>query len=266
MTKVVTSTANPTVKTLTSLRLRKYRDETGLFLAEGERTVLDALASGAVPRILAYAPGDADPAAVRKLRDACQAERGQCLEVTRPILEKITRRDNPQPIVAAYAGRLRALGDVAAQRSDIVVALDRVRDPGNLGTMIRTADAIGARALVLIGESCDPFAPDSVRASMGSIFNVRLCTADEVGFIAWARRWRGTIAGTAATAAADYRAARYEGPVLALLGTEQSGLSESLAAACTVMVRIPMFGKAESLNLAVAGGIFLYGIRESLMR
>lgn len=251
----------PVAKTLASLRLRKYRTETGLFLAEGARTALQALEAGAVPRILAFAR-DADAASVERLSAACLAAGGQCLEVTEPLLTKITRKDNPQPVVAAYATRLEPLSALRPEPGGIVVALDRVRDPGNLGTVMRTADAVAARALVLVGDCCDPYAAESVRASMGSIFAVRLHAGDEAAFLAFARAWPGMVVGTSPSAVASYRGVDYGDAVLAVLGTEQSGLSESLVRACTLMVRIPMFGKAESLNLAVAAGVLLYGIRE----
>ena len=262
MTRVVTSATNPTVKKLAGLRLRKYREESGLFLAEGTRTALEALSSGAVPRILAYAPDMADAEAVRALRDACLGKGGLCLEVTAPILGKITRRDNPQPVVAAYDCQVGSLAGLRPEPGAVVVALDRVRDPGNLGTMLRTADAVAAQALVLVGECCDPHAAESVRASMGSIFNIPLFACDEAAFVDFARSWPGTVVGTSPSAPAHYRSVAYPGAVLAVLGSEQSGLSEAMARACSLMVRIPILGKAESLNLAVAGGIFLYGIRE----
>ncbi|MCK6450455.1 MAG: RNA methyltransferase [Alphaproteobacteria bacterium] len=265
MTKLVTSAQNPTVKTLASLRLRKYRAETGLFLAEGARTALEALDAGTVPRILAFAHG-ADAAAVERLSAACIADGGQCLEVTEPLLAKITRKDNPQPVVAAYATRLAPLSALRPEPGGTVVALDRVRDPGNLGTVIRTADAVAARALVLVGDCCDPYAPESVRASMGSVFNVSLHAGDEAAFLAFAATWPGAVVGTSPGAATSYRGVDYGDAVLAVLGTEQSGLAESLVRACTLMVRIPMFGKAESLNLAVAAGVLLYGIREGQER
>ncbi len=263
MIKAVSSASNPTVKLLTGLRLRKHREESGLFLAEGARTALEGLSAGAVPRILAYSASAANQREVQTLRDACLKAGGACLVVTDKILAKIARKDNPQLVTAAFACRIRELKELRPDRNGVFVALDRVRDPGNLGTIIRTADAVGAAGLLLVGDCCDPYAAESVRASMGSIFNVPIFTCDEAGFVALAKNWPGTVAGTSPTAATGYRSVSYEGAVLAVLGSEQSGLSPAMARLCGRMVRIPIYGKPESLNLAVACGIFLYGIRES---
>lgn len=260
--KAITSAANPTVKLLAGLRLRKYREESGLFLVEGARTALDGLRCGAVPEILAYSNA-ASPRDVKTLRDACLAKGGLCIEVTEKILAKIARKDNPQALAAAYACNVRPLKDLRPGQGGIYVALDRVRDPGNLGTIIRTADAIAAQGLILVGECCDPYSTESVRAGMGSIFSVPIFAGDEASFVDLARRWPGTVAGAAASAAAHYRSAQYSGAVLAVLGTEQSGMSDNVAKACKLKVRIPIFGQPESLNLAVACGILLYGIKES---
>lgn len=263
MIKTVTSASNATVKLLAGLRLRKYREESGLFLAEGARTALDGLRSGAVPQILAYS-GEADRRELKTLGDACVRDRGTCLQVTEKILAKITRKDNPQAVVAAYRRQIRALGELRPEPGGIVVALDRVRDPGNLGTIIRTADAIGAAGLVLIGDCCDPYAAESVRAAMGSIFNVKLFAGGEAAFVPLAKAWPGSVAGATLTAKSHYRGVKYGSPVLAVLGSEHSGMSPAIEAACNLKVRIPIFGGPESLNLAVASGIFLYGIKESM--
>ena len=264
MNKTVTSASNSTVKLLAGLRARKHRQESGLFLTEGARTALEGLRSGAVPKILAYSDA-ADPREVKTLGDACLAMRGACLLVTEKILAKITRKDNPQPIVAAFARDIRALISLRALDGRIFVALDRVRDPGNLGAVIRTADAVDAAGLILVGDCCDPYSPESVRAAMGSLFNVPVFAAGEAEFVALAKSWPGSVVGASLSAKAHYRGVKYAAPVLAVLGSEHSGLSPAIEGACALKVRIPIFGRPESLNLAVASGILLYGIKESIM-
>lgn len=263
MIKAVTSASNSTVKLLAGLRARKYRQESGLFLAEGARTALEGLRSGAVPKILAYSDA-ADPREVKTLGDACIRDRGACLLVTEKILAKITRKDNPQPIVAAFNCNIRALASLRPFDGRIFVALDRVRDPGNLGTVIRTADAVDAAGLILVGDSCDPYSPESVRAAMGSLFNVPVFAGGEGEFVALARSWPGSVVGASLAAKAHYRSVKYTGSVLAVLGSEQSGLLPVMESSCKQTVRIPIFGRPESLNLAVAAGIFLYGIKEGM--
>jgi TrmH family RNA methyltransferase len=262
MPKKVTSAANATVKLLAGLRLRKYREESGLFLAEGVRTAMEALEAGAAPKIVAYAPQVA-PREVKALADACAGAGSACIEVSEKILAKIARKDNPQPLIAAYARVIRSFAEIRPAAAGLFVALDRVRDPGNLGAVIRTSDAVGAAGVILVGDCCDPHAPDCVRAAMGSIFRVPVYVGDEAQFLALAARWPGTVAGASQKSRQHYRAARYKWPVLAVLGSEQSGLSPAIERACAMTVGIPIPGKAESLNLAVAAGILLYGVRES---
>jgi TrmH family RNA methyltransferase len=133
-----------------------------------------------------------------------------------------------------------------------------VRDPGNLGTIVRTADAAGCGGVILVGECCDPYSVEAVRATMGSIFAVPLTRASEAEFADWRRRWTGAVVGTLLSAAVDHRAADYRKPALVLMGNEQQGLPPEIAALCDVAVKIPMRGRADSLNLSVATGIMIY--------
>ncbi len=137
------------------------------------------------------------------------------------------------------------------------VALEDMRDPGNLGTIIRTADAAGASGVILVGQSCDPFAPDGVRATMGSIFGVPLVRMELKAFLALCRAWPGETVGTRMNAKESYRR-DYGAPTLLVMGSEGKGLSEEIAAACSTLVHIPMRGGAESLNVAIATGLMLY--------
>jgi TrmH family RNA methyltransferase len=133
-----------------------------------------------------------------------------------------------------------------------------VRDPGNLGTIIRTADAAGCGGVILIDDCCDPYSVEAVRATMGSIFAVTLAKTSMAQFLAWRAGWPGSVVGTLLSAALDHRQAAYRAPALILMGNEQAGLSPELAKACDVNVKIPMRGRADSLNLAVATGIMVY--------
>jgi TrmH family RNA methyltransferase len=133
-----------------------------------------------------------------------------------------------------------------------------VRDPGNLGTIIRTVDAVGGGGVILVGECCDPYSVEAVRATMGSIFAVTLAKADETAFATWRGAWPGSVVGALLSATTDYRAADYRAPAMVLLGNEQQGLPQQMAGLCDVNVKIPMRGRADSLNLSVAAGIMLY--------
>jgi len=138
------------------------------------------------------------------------------------------------------------------------LALEQVRDPGNLGTIVRTADAAGCGGVILVGDCCDPFSLEAVRATMGSIFAVPIAKATTAQFLDWRRAWPGSVVGTLLSASVDYRSADYRRPSLILMGAEQSGLTPALAAACDVAVKIPMRGRADSLNLSVATGLMIY--------
>jgi len=140
------------------------------------------------------------------------------------------------------------------------VALQQVRDPGNLGTVIRTADAAGCGGVILVGDCCDPFSVEAVRATMGSIFAVKIAKVGVAEFIAWRKAWPGGVVGALLTANTDFRAAAYRAPPLILMGNEQAGLPPELAAICDTTVKIPMRGRADSLNLAVATGVMIYAV------
>lgn len=258
----VTSLANPIVKDIRALALKKHRDAEKAFLAEGLKLVIDALDGGWTVKTFVFAKSGRGNPLVEKTAARVKAGGGDVLEVTAKILEAITRRDNPQAVAAVIGQKWLPLEKVAAAPGDVVVALDRVRDPGNLGTVIRTADAVGAKAVVLVGESTDPWGLEAVRATMGSVFAVPLARASADEFLLWRRTWDGVTVGTHLKGAVDFRTIKPGNkPVLLLMGNEQQGLPDQLAQACDVLARIPQAGRADSLNLAVATGIMLWELR-----
>lgn len=256
----IASVTNPLVKEIRALHMRKARAETGLFLAEGARTIAQALDHGFAPEMLAYR---SDPA-VAALCARAAAGGAQLLEVSDAVLEKISQRDNAQSAIGVFRQRLRRLADLDPNSAPLWLALEGVRDPGNLGTCIRTADATGAGGVILIGNTCDPFGIETVRATMGSIFAVPIYTAEPDEALAFVRGWSGVSVGTALQGAIDYRGAVYAPPTLIVNGTEQSGLSDAMRDACGTLVKLPMRDGVESLNLSVAAGVMLYAVRERL--
>jgi RNA methyltransferase, TrmH family len=260
--KTVTSLTNPTVKAVRALHLRKTRDETGQFVVEGLKAVTEGIETGHAPAILLYGPEAADHPLLRSAVQAARAAGGQVIEVTPDILAKVSRRDNPQAVVGVFTQTFQPLAEISPQDARVWVALNRVRDPGNLGTIVRTADAAGCGGVILVGECCDPYSVEAVRATMGSIFAVPLIKTSESEFAAWRAGWPGSVAGTLLTATTDYRAAAYQSPTLILMGNEQQGLPPEMAALCDVTVKIPMRGRADSLNLAVATGVMIYAVME----
>ncbi|TLP43148.1 RNA methyltransferase [Cohaesibacter sp. CAU 1516] len=265
--KEITAVSNQHIKDIKALERRKIRNETGLFMAEGLQLVAFALEAGWVAETLVYAKNIKTHELVQQVAAKVYAKGGLILEVSEQVLSKITHRDNPQHVIGVFQQRFGTLSDLAsdveAAGGDMLVAMEGVKDPGNLGTTIRTSDAVGASAMLLIGETTDPFSLEAVRATMGSIFHIPLYRATREEFLAWRQNWPGAIVGTHLKGAVDYRDVKPEDPVMVLMGNEQSGLPDAFADTCDHLVKIPMAGRAESLNLAVSTGITLFRLRES---
>lgn len=264
--KEITSLANPIIKDIKALSNKREREQTGTFMAEGLKLVIDALDLGWTIRTLVYAKAAKGKPLVEQVAAKTVAKGGLVLEVSEKVMSAITRRDNPQMVVGIFDQRWTPLADLRLQKGQTAVALDRVRDPGNLGTIIRTADAAGASAVLLVGDCTDPFSLETVRATMGSVFAVPVvrCSAEE--FLAWHRKAGVAVVATHLAGAVDYRTVDYEKkPVVLLMGNEQSGLPENLAAAADRTVRIPQQGRADSLNLAVATAVMLFEARRHLL-
>lgn len=265
--KEVTSLANPLIKDIKALAQKKFRDQQNAFMAEGLKLVIDALDLGWSIKTLVFAKAGRGNAAVEKVAARTVAAGGTVLEVSEKVLVAITRRDNPQMVVGVFQQKLLPLRDIRAHDGDVWVALDRVRDPGNLGTVIRTVDAVGAKGVILVGETTDPFSVETVRATMGSIFAVPVTKATPEAFLAWRNSFSGLVAGTHLKGAVDYRSVDFSrGPVLLMMGNEQQGLPDNLAESCDRLLRIPQAGRADSLNLAVATGIMLFEIRRGALK
>ena len=189
MSRLVTSLTNPTVKSVRGLHMRKEREQSGLFVAEGLKIVTEAVELGHAPRILMYGKDAEGHPLLKRAIQATLAARGEVIEVTQDILAKVSRRDNPQAVVAVFAQVFTPLTHLDPAAAPCFVALHRVRDPGNLGTIVRTADAAGCGAVILVGDCCDPFSVEAVRATMGSIFAVPIVKATEAEFAGWRSSW-----------------------------------------------------------------------------
>jgi RNA methyltransferase, TrmH family len=237
----VTSRQNATIKLIRSLSEKKFRQETGLFVAEGWEMLDRARKAGWAPEHLVStepisAWGESRP-----------------ILVTEKVMEGLSGQNNPQNALATF--RQRYVSEVAPK--GVWVALEDMRDPGNLGTIIRTADAVAASGVILVGQSCDPYSGDCVRATTGSIFGVPLVRMETAPFITLCKTWHGDVVGTHLKGNVDFRR-NYKSPILLVMGSERRGLSEELVAACKSLVRIPMPGGAESLNVATATALMLY--------
>ncbi|MFS8184287.1 TrmH family RNA methyltransferase [Pseudovibrio denitrificans] len=265
--KQITSHSNPIVKEIKGLvAQRKHRRQSGLFVAEGLKLATDALEAGWGVRYLALGPEARENKIALEAAAKAKARGALILEVNTAVLGTITRRDNPQMVVGVYEQQTLKLSDIDPKSATTWIALDRVRDPGNLGTIIRTGDAVGATGVILIDDTTDPFAVETVRATMGSLFHMPIvrCTADE--FVEFRKSWPGPVVGTHLRGDKDYRAVEYKEPVILMMGNEQAGLSDKLADTCSDLVKIPQAGQADSMNLAVATAVMLYEVRRNYLK
>lgn len=256
MAREITGFSNPLVKRVRSLREKKFRKAEGLFLAEGLRILTEARDEGVLPEMLFHA-GSTHPLA-RDLIDAMEAAGGEVLETTPDILAKISGKDNPQAVVGVYRDRLTPLDALDRAKADIWIVAQSLRDPGNLGTILRTGDAVGAGGLILIDDCVDPFSVEAVRASMGALFTQTIVQARWEEFVPWLRAGPGELIGTSLKATDDYQAPAYGSPAFLLVGNEAQGLPADYEAACDRLVKMPMLGKADSLNAAVACAVMAY--------
>ena len=264
--KEITSLANPIIKDIKALSQKKTRDETKSFMAEGLKLVIDALELGWKIHTLVFSKAAKGKPAVEQVAAKTFAHGGLVLEVSEKVMASITRRENPQMVVGIFEQRWMQLRDVRPQQGETWVALDRVRDPGNLGTIIRTADAAGASGVILVGETTDPFSLETVRATMGSVFALPVIKASAEEFLAWKKTCGAQVVATHLAGSVDYRTIDYKRkPVVLLMGNEQSGLPEQLAKEADALARIPQAGRADSLNLAVATAVMLYEARRHLL-
>lgn len=243
--------------------MKKARVETGLFIAEGVRLAEEALNHGWTPAYVFAGETAMERPQIAALLARMKKAGARALTASEKVLAAVSRKDNPQTVVAAFKQRLSKLSDFPVDGARRWVALYEVRDPGNLGTVIRTADAAGVDGVILVGQTCDPFSVEAVRATMGSLFAMPLATAKFEEFNAWratsdARVVAASMRGTHAHNNADYGQKS-----IVLLGNEQAGLPVEVEATCDELVRIPMMGAADSLNLASAASVMIYEVWRS---
>lgn len=262
--KLITSRSNPLVRELRALTQKKERARRREFLVEGIQPVLAALTMGAPVRMLVVAP---ELLTSRAAREAIhQAERGgtRVVNLSGHAFAAVAERENPSGLLAVVGIQTKPLAELLVTERSVFVALYEVGNPGNLGTILRTADAVGADGVILIGATTDPYAPAAVKASRGTLFRVPLAQIDAGGeLLEWVARTRQQLVVARDDAPQDLWGIEWRTPRVLLLGSEGAGLPEELAHAGEA-VRVPMFGAVDSLNLAVAAGVLLYeGVRRT---
>jgi len=259
---IITSLQNERVKAIRALEMRKERKATGLFVAEGASILMTARDNGWRPETLVALSQVLGEGVAKDLARWVGQAGGDVMAVSHTVLGKLASKENPQSLLGVFRQRHAVLPDAAtAEPGDVWLVLEEVRDPGNLGTIIRTIDAVGAKGVILVGNCCDPWSRECVRATMGSIFAVPIARAERGAFLDWRQGWHGDVVATHLSASEDFRAAQYRAPILLMMGSEGPGLSDALNAVATRRIKIPMAGRLDSLNLAVATALVLYQMR-----
>src|SRR5688572_2518461 len=262
MPELISSPSNALIKQARSLRQKKVRDESGLFLVEGILHVGQAAEAGWEFETLLYAPGRLKSGFGLQLVEKLSADGIRCQAVSEAAFESFAEKENPQGLAALVHQKTRSLDEFSPAGFRFAAAVVSPQDSGNVGTILRTLDAVGADGLILLDGGADPYQPSAVRASMGALFWKPFVQTSFDGFLRWAKQGGYRLIGSSARGSLNYRELKLDGrPAILLLGSEQKGLSPQQVAACDELVSLPMRGHASSLNLAVAAGILLYTLK-----
>jgi TrmH family RNA methyltransferase len=246
--------------TICALGKRAERDRTQTFFTEGLRFVGQAVAQEAEIEAVLVVPKTLEHSFGLKLRRQLEEKRVPIWEITPELFQRLSRAEEPQWIGAVIRQRWAAPTTATSSPGLCWVALDQVHSPGNLGTILRTSEAVGASGLIALGDSVDPYDPGCVRATMGAVFAQQFVRMAPAEFAAWKQHTGVYLVGTSPHAKRDYRAVAYPPGTVLLMGGERKGLSSERQGLCDELVRIPMVGQADSLNLAVATGVMLYEV------
>jgi TrmH family RNA methyltransferase len=257
---VITKDTNRHIEQIARLARRPERDRTGLYFAEGVRALARAVEQGHEVRSVVYVPSMLNHAFARRLVERLPDEGVETHAVAIEVFQRLSRLEEPQWVGVVIRQRWTPLDAVVPERGLCWVALESIRSPGNLGTILRTCEAVGTAGLIALGTGADPFDPSAVRASMGSIFSTTLVRASPGDLSQWATKVGAQLVATSPRADVDFRRFRYQSPLVIVMGGERSGLSAPLLGRCDAAVRIPMVGKTESLNVAIATGVLLYEV------
>lgn len=264
-TELITSAANPLVKRVRGLADRKRRRREGAFLVEGVQPVWRAVEAGWAIDTLIVVPGLLPDSALGMVAER-RAAGDRVAEVSAELAGRLTDRDRPPGLFAVVRARTTGLAELPVPPDAVFVALHHAGNPGNLGTIVRTADAVGAAGVLLLGDTADPYAPAAVKASMGSLFGLPVVAVPSPDdFLGWARSHGVAVLAASGYASEAHWTVDFRPPLALLLGSEGEGLPAELLAAADRRVRIPMVGTAESLNLAVASGVLLYEARRAAL-
>ncbi|WP_245627327.1 TrmH family RNA methyltransferase [Kribbia dieselivorans] len=256
---LITSAANPRLKSLVGLRRRRQREESGLTLIEGFEELELALTAGVAPKAVFYCPDlMLDPANRLAVIDAVRAGGAEVYRLGRAAFEKVAYREGPDGFLAVVASVTRSPRELELPPNALVLICQGVEKPGNLGAMLRTADAAGVAAVV----ACDPVTdwgnPNLVRSSKGTVFSVPVASGTTDETLGWLRERGVSLVAATPDTSTEHTGVDLTGPVAIAVGSEKYGLTDDLMARAAHRVRIPMVGKANSLNVATSAAIIIY--------
>ena len=256
--EAISSPSNPLIKLLKTLDRKKGRAETGLFLAEGARLVEQGLQQGWHAAHVLVSQSALERPYVRRIMDMASGSNARIAIVPERLISAVTKKDNPQTVLAAFEQRHTGLEALPSDVDGIWIALYEVRDPGNLGTIIRTADCAGVAGVILLETCCDLYSIETVRATMGSIFDLPVAAASFDAFNAWRRTRAISLTAASVNGTVRHDQVDYGRRACIIMGNEQSGLPGDVERTCDTLAIIPMRGGADSLNLAQATAIMTY--------
>jgi TrmH family RNA methyltransferase len=260
----ITSAKNPLVKRIRSLADRTTRDAEGRMAIEGVRLVEEALAAGVRAELLLYDPdAQRENPRIKELLERASAQGIRTIEAASHVIEAASEVETPQGVIAVLEIPRHDLARVLDTPDLLLVVVDRIQDPGNLGTIIRVADAAGASAVAVTRGTVDPRNPKSVRATMGSLFHLPVVEADAASLAADLKRRGVRIVVADQHGALEYTTVSLRRPLALVLGSEATGADPLWREAAEAVVRIPIYGRAESLNVAIAGALLLYEARRT---
>jgi len=257
---MITSSANEQVKSIRKLREKKYRNESGSFYIEGIRIVVEAMKVPGRVQTLIVAPELVQSKIIAEVIDFAGKQHIPVLEVSAAVFETFSLKEGPQGVAAVVTQEWDTIDSIDPQKMGLWVGLDAVADPGNLGTIMRPLDAVSGNGIFLIGPCTDPYDPSAMRASMGAAFSLKFVKTSTDEFRRFKAESKVQMVGTSDSAKKDYQEVSYGDNLVLLMGSERQGLQKELMDICDDMVSIPMAGKSDSLNLAVATGVMLYEV------
>lgn len=261
MIKFITSTSNPEIKKIRGLREKKKRDETGLFFVEGIRLVIEAYKKNTeIDRIIYSSELLRSQPALSIIQQISRENPDLLLQVDAKVFAYLAQKEGPQGLAAVIHQSWGDLDGLTDTKEGIWVGLDTVQDPGNLGSILRTLDAVGGKGVILLDRSTDVYHPTAVRASTGALFSLKIIRASQKEFLEWKKDKHIPCFGAVCQKSSDYQNIIYPANLVILMGSEQKGLNPTLIEMCDTLIHIPMSGSVDSLNLANAASVILYEV------